>query len=137
MIRQCLHCGDSFEAKTGRKYCNTSCKDKYVPSSGKSRNQLSSQRVTEWRRRIKQRAIDYKGGKCLLCGYNKCNASLDFHHIDPKEKDFAIGSDGNTRGWDVIQPELDKCVLLCRNCHGEVHAGVTKIEYCGVEQLVA
>lgn len=86
----------------------------------------SSCHVTLWRIKLKQKAIDYKGGKCILCGYNKCAASLDFHHIIPNEKDFSISS-GFTRSWEKIKAELEKCSLVCRNCHGEIHAGLIDI----------
>jgi len=67
-------------------------------------------------------AIEYKGGKCRLCGYNKCSEALEFHHIDSAVKDFGISNKGYTRGWKRVKTELDKCVMLCANCHREVHA---------------
>ena len=76
--------------------------------------------VTERRRKLKEMAIEYKGGKCEKCGYKKCNNALDFHHLDPKEKDFNIGN-GHTRSWDRLKKELDKCILVCANCHREIH----------------
>ena len=66
-------------------------------------------------------AIEYKGGKCVKCGYNKCNAALDFHHLDPTQKEFNLGSHGHTRSWERMKVELDKCILLCANCHREIH----------------
>lgn len=51
---------------------------------------------------------------------------MDFHHRDPNQKDFGIGT-GHTRAWEKVKAELDKCILVCRNCHGEIHAGVTEI----------
>lgn len=75
----------------------------------------------------KDRMIAYKGGRCQICGYNRCNRSLTFHHMDPSVK--KLGFAGNhSRKWSVIQAELDKCLLLCHNCHNEVHAGVAKLE---------
>jgi hypothetical protein len=71
------------------------------------------------RHAIKLKAIEYKGGKCQNCGYNKCIAAMDFHHLDPKEKDFAIS--GNAGRWEIIEKESDKCELLCKNCHAEHH----------------
>lgn len=70
-------------------------------------------------RKTKLKAIEYKGGKCLICGYNKSVRALQFHHINPKEKDFGIS--GTTKSFEKLKPELDKCVLLCANCHAEVH----------------
>jgi len=76
-------------------------------------------------KRLKQKAIEYKGGKCIICGYNKCNRSLDFHHICPSKKDFHI-ADGS-RDFNKIKEELDKCILICKNCHGELHEGLITI----------
>jgi len=69
----------------------------------------------------KQLAVDYKGGKCTSCGYNKCNAALEFHHINPntKDKDYFNLRRGLTND---LKSELDKCVLLCANCHREHHS---------------
>lgn len=66
-------------------------------------------------------AIAYKGGKCEKCGYNKCAAALDFHHRDPTQKELNIGGKAQTWAWARIKAELDKCDLLCSNCHREVH----------------
>jgi hypothetical protein len=75
----------------------------------------------------KAKMIEYKGGKCLICGYNRCNRALTFHHLDPSKKDFNFAG-SHTKKWLWIQQELDKCVLLCQNCHCEVHAGVAQLK---------
>lgn len=75
--------------------------------------------IVEIRRRLKVKAIAYKGGKCEICGYSKCPAAFDFHHVDPSVKDFGIS--GNTRSFEKLRPELDKTMLLCANCHRELH----------------
>ena len=72
-----------------------------------------------WDREQKLKYVQYKGGKCQLCGYDKCIASLDFHHIDPSQKDFQVTA--YRKSWEIAKAELDKCVLLCANCHREVH----------------
>lgn len=79
-----------------------------------------SQRQTELYNRYKQEAVNYKGGECQKCGYKKCLASLDFHHLDPNEKDTNWK---NMKHWSFenTKAELDKCILVCRNCHGEIH----------------
>ena len=71
-------------------------------------------------RKIKQTFVDYKGGKCERCGYSKCLGSLDFHHKDPQEKDPNYRL---MKNWPLkrVKAELDKCSLLCGNCHNEVH----------------
>lgn len=73
------------------------------------------------RNKLKLMALEYKGGKCQKCGYDKCPAALDFHHRDESEKSFGISKGGNTHGWDKLKVELDKCDILCANCHREQH----------------
>lgn len=82
--------------------------------------------VAKRRRRLKELAIQHKGGKCLFCGYSRCSGALDLHHIDPTKKDFSLSVRGLTRSWERIKDELDKCVLVCANCHREIHAGLIK-----------
>lgn len=77
--------------------------------------------VTKRRRKVKSMLVEYKGGKCEICGYNKCNRGLEFHHKDPSEKDFGIADKGLTRNIDILKKEVDKCILVCRNCHAEMH----------------
>ena len=76
-------------------------------------------------RRLKQKAVDYAGGACVECGYNKSVQALHFHHIDSSTKEFAIfesrGGKKIVRDWDKLVIEIDKCVLLCANCHAELH----------------
>ena len=81
--------------------------------------------ATQKRRdKVKVLAVAYKGGKCQCCGYNNYIGALEFHHINPEEKDFGVGSKGYTRSWEAVKKELDKCVLVCSNCHKEIHANV-------------
>lgn len=78
--------------------------------------------VSVRRNKLKNKAIEYKGGKCQTCGYNKCNRSLTFHHLDPSKKTFEVNSNNMfALSWDKVKTELDKCILLCANCHGELH----------------
>lgn len=72
-------------------------------------------------RKFKQECIKYKGGKCQRCSYNKCNNALEFHHIDQKQKDFSISEVRNKDMNNKVKSELDKCMLLCANCHREIH----------------
>lgn len=76
--------------------------------------------AAESRRKIKLQAVTYLGGACTKCGYAKCVAALEFHHRDHSQKDFQI-SGGSRRRWSELKEELDKCDLLCANCHREVH----------------
>jgi len=61
-----------------------------------------------YRKRQKMKCIEYKGGCCELCGYNKYMGSLDFHHIDPLLKNFSIGGSGVQKGWDILKKEIHK-----------------------------
>ena len=78
--------------------------------------------VNKRRKKIRQMAIEYKGGKCIACGYNAYIEALEFHHINSNGKDFSISSKGYARSWERVKKEIDKCVLLCANCHREMHA---------------
>lgn len=82
--------------------------------------------VDKRRKDIKSLAVEHKGRKCQICGYDRSNQALQFHHLDPSKKDFNI-SNGNTRSWEAIKQELEKCILLCANCHTEVHANITML----------
>lgn len=72
---------------------------------------------------VKRRCVEYLGGRCVGCGYNRCLKALEFHHKDPEMKDFGIGGAYN-RSWKSIKAELDRCVLTCANCHREHHDGL-------------
>jgi len=76
--------------------------------------------VQKRRNKVKLMAVEYKGGKCVKCGYNKYVGALEFHHIEG-EKDFGIGAKGYTRSWVKVMKELDKYILVCSNCHKEIH----------------
>ncbi len=82
--------------------------------------------VVKRRRKIKQLAIIYKGGRCQICGYNKYQGALDLHHVDPRTKEFAISDGGHARSWSRVKAEIAKCILVCANCHREVEAGIIK-----------
>ena len=65
------------------------------------------------------------GGKCCRCGYNKCEAALELHHVDPTTKDADTTKNLRLISDEVrVNEELDKCILLCSNCHREEHYGV-------------
>ena len=70
----------------------------------------------------KKKLVESRGGKCERCGESFPYECFDFHHKDPRRKDFTINQDFLTRRpWDVIEAEADKCCLLCSNCHRSVH----------------
>lgn len=89
----------------------------------------SSEIVKKWRRNTKRRLIEGFGGKCCCCGYNRCMGSLDFHHLDGDEKESLISTliTKHISAWEKIVKEVVKCVLVCKNCHGEINAGLRKI----------
>jgi hypothetical protein len=74
----------------------------------------------------KIRAIEYMGGSCQLCGYARCGQALEFHHVDPERK-TANFTNLKQWAWDRLRVELDKCVMLCANCHREVENGVATV----------
>jgi len=82
--------------------------------------------VKKRRNKLKEMAIEYKGGSCEKCGYNRCPRALEFHHLDPTQKDFGIGYKGYTRSWEKVKEELDKCIMVCANCHREIHYEIEK-----------
>lgn len=114
IIKECIKHGltDFFRDSTGRFRC-MKCR---VDTVQKRRNI------------IKQKAVEYKGGKCCICGYNKYIGALEFHHLNPEEKDFSIGAKGYTRNLDVVKRELDKCICVCSNCYKEIHAGLIDLK---------
>jgi len=83
--------------------------------------------VDKRRKLIRKMSVEYKGGHCEICGYSKCNNALEFHHRDSSAKDFGISAKGYTRSWEKVKAELDKCILLCANCHREIHDGTTQL----------
>ena len=87
------------------------------------------------RSRRKQRMVDYKGGKCERCGYSRNIKALCFHHVNPKEKEFSLGC-SSCRKWDMVKHELDKCRMLCLNCHAEVHDELDLINLRASSQTV-
>lgn len=76
--------------------------------------------VAKKRKNLKIKAVEYLGGKCTNCGYSRSINALEFHHITD-DKSFTISAEGYTRGWARLKLEIDKCTLLCANCHRELH----------------
>ncbi len=130
-MKNCAVCKVEFQPKTwNAKLCSLECRVKYYKRTPKGLANWYKARkryVSNWRRNTKIKAIEYMGGKCKLCGYNRYVGALEFHHLDPNKKDFSISSSGDCRSWKSIQAELDKCIILCSNCHREVHSGVAEL----------
>lgn len=87
------------------------------PYCKKCRIEYSTNRSLE----IKIEAINYLGGSCQDCGLIDKPCVYDFHHLDPSKKEIAFGSRGG-KSFESLKPELDKCVLLCANCHRKRHS---------------
>jgi transposase len=85
------------------------------------------ERVSRRRRKVKMMLVAEAGGRCVLCGYDRCTAALHFHHVDPSTKRFHLSMQGVTRSLASARAEMEKCVLLCANCHAEVETGVTSL----------
>lgn len=156
MINKCVVCGQEFEAKKStKKYCSSSCEkiarqqriknnkqmgqvDKYCLICGKPfrpKTGAANQRtccyecmpdgVQLGRSGFLDLLRKQRGGKCERCGYDTYLGALDFHHINPSEKDFTIGN----RDYKLKEciEETKKCILICSNCHREIHAGLWNI----------
>jgi transposase len=95
-----------------------------IENSGRTRcRRCRMERVAEWRRRAKAQLVEEAGGRCRICGYDRSLAALQFHHVDPTTKSFALSLRGVTRSMAKLRAEAAKCVLLCANCHAEVERG--------------
>lgn len=116
MVKICEICNQKFESNSAtRIYCYDCSGD-----STRSLNATRKHQKTILRRSMKLQAIKLLGGKCSICGYNKCVDALEFHHKNPSAKEFKLGS-GNTMSWKEYKKEALKCILVCSNCHKEIH----------------
>lgn len=97
------------------------CGNEFMPAAyGNGARMCNSCRANRRRWVRKLQCIEYLGGKCVDCGYNKCPQALDFHHIDPHLKSFTV-SGKCSLSWENLKLELSKCILLCACCHRERH----------------
>lgn len=80
-----------------------------------------SDNVSDRRTLIKERLVEYKGGKCEKCGYDNCITALEFHHLDPSIKSFVLNKGSFNQSYERLKKEADKCILVCANCHREIH----------------
>lgn len=108
-MRICKLCGNTFKPYQSR--CIARC--------GSCNTKIR-------RFRAKAAAIDFLGGKCVYCGWQGDQAALQFHHL--KGKDFTIGNVAN-KSWDSIRTEIQKCILLCANCHMIEHSSKNDKEF--------
>ena len=117
MIKECEICETEFETQSQTRIYCYKCSGESTRSDKKTRKHQK----TILRRSMKVQAIKLLGGKCSICGYNKCLDALEFHHEDPSVKEFKLGS-GNTMSWKIYKSEALKCILVCSNCHKEIHS---------------
>lgn len=112
----CAICDNEFQTIPyghNRKFCfNCSPEKTYGATS-----------ITSIRKAIKKKLVEYKGGACEICNYSKCYRALEFHHKDKNQKDFSISKELNLGNFsmDLYYKEIDKCILVCSNCHAEIH----------------
>ncbi len=121
-MRRCIQCAEFhpeenfYQTRTkvagGTKYLSSLCRP------------CDIKRTTEIRRKLRRAIVAYGGGKCVKCGYSKCVEALEFHHRDPSTKDMAIARIPSLNAKAMA--ELDKCDLLCANCHREIHAEIDR-----------
>ncbi len=117
--------------RKSRTYCAPCYKEHLSIKKEQTKNKINTEeyksnhknymkkQVKSYMRRLKERMVEYKGGKCQKCNYNKCIGALEFHHLDPEAKEFSLS--GTSISFERAKPELDKCILLCSNCHRETH----------------
>jgi hypothetical protein len=113
---ECVECDKKLQGRQTR-FCSRECKNK----SGN----VAYQSYLAQQRRGRLRKIKlvkmYRGG-CEKCAYSKNYAALEFHHLDPETKSFQLDLRSlSNRKWRAITEEAKKCILLCSNCHAELH----------------
>jgi hypothetical protein len=118
-IYQCEDCGRRYAYDYRRGHSKRQCN-----SCRSNRGGLEGRRM---RQALKRRMVAYKGGKCQRCGYDGCIAALCFHHVTD-DKRFGVAG-AHHRSWSSLCGELDKCVLLCLNCHAEEHDVAEQARY--------
>lgn len=97
------------------------------------RTRCNSCTITLHRQRMKQACVEYMDTICIICGYDKCVAALEFHHKNPDKKEFGIAQGGITYSWNKIYKEIKKCIMICSNCHKEIHYFNTDISHIKIK----
>lgn len=102
---------------------------------------MSATETTLFRKNRKRNLVKISGGKCNLCGYDKTFSALEFHHINPNEKKYGISTSGTCHNIESDLEEIQKCILVCANCHREIHDGlydsVNLFEYQKYDKILA
>ena len=115
----CLRCRIEINhtnayTRSGKSYLLSYCRDCF------------NHNAHERQKKIKRQCIEYKGGGCSICGYNRCIQALEFHHLESELKEKHV-SGMKSRSFERIKIELDKCLLVCCLCHREIHAGLIQV----------
>lgn len=117
----CHLCLNKYPYEKSRRYCRD-CSPS-VLDTGHAAHKADIRRV------FKKTLVDLFNGECLHCKLKSDQSLYDFHHTDSNEKDFAISQDGHTRSLEKILKEVNKCVMLCKNCHALLHANIIVVDY--------
>ena len=115
-MSDCIICGKALKGRQ-TKFCSRLCKNKHT-------NYHHQSYLAQQRRGLERKLelVKIKGGCCERCGYSKNLAALEFHHLDPVEKEMQLDMRAlSNRNWDIVLAEAEKCILLCSNCHAEEH----------------
>ena len=120
---ECLNCNKALSGQQ-KKYCCKRCKQRVLLTNARQvfREQtgLSLQSAKGLKKKLE--LIKDNCGGCSICGYNKNVSALEFHHKDPKNKSFVLDLRAlSNRRSSVLKEEIDKCILICSNCHQEIH----------------
>ena len=108
----CIVCGAVLQGRQTH-FCSTACKNKHHQS-------YEAQKSRGLDRKLE--LVKAAGGCCTLCGYKKNLAALTFHHTDMDEKNFKLDMRSlSNRKLEAIHIEMKKCILVCQNCHAELH----------------
>jgi predicted nucleic acid-binding Zn ribbon protein len=108
----CIICGKPLRGRQ-TKFCSPVCKNKDLQS-------YESQKRRGLARKLE--LVRTASGRCSICGYHKNLAALVFHHTDSTAKDFKLDMRSlSNRKLEPVLEEISKCILVCANCHAELH----------------
>jgi hypothetical protein len=126
-MKNCVVCDIPISGNK-KMYCSNACKQKHHYNRVKKQtNTYHSQTLRAYKRKL--HLVELAGGQCSSCGYSKNIAALEFHHLNPDEKEGKLDMRNlSNRTMDFLLKEFSKCVLLCSNCHREVHHPEMEIE---------
>jgi len=117
----------SSRMKDGLQSSCKSCNDKFTKASRAAKPEKYRERRKELRGEYREQFLDWKRQQsCLLCREDEISC-LDLHHLDPNTKEVAVSIASSVWTWSTLQEEIKKCVVLCRNCHAKVHAGIVTL----------